>query len=312
MVYQREGLHLSYDKVAQNLGVDRSTVCRTVDLFYRTGNITKKAYDSSNLPRKLTDLVKLILIQLILERPGIYIRELQAEIKEITGSDISAGSICNFFHAQGFSRQKMQLVAKQRCNSLRLAYATEVSIYNVDMFVFVDETGADRRDALRKYAYSWRGSPAKSCKLLVRVEHITALALMSCSGILDCKIVRGSVNGEVFYNFVQSNILPHLMPFNGTNPHSVVVLDNATIHHIDGIKGMIEEVGALVLFLPPYSPDYNPIEEAFGKVKAITKAYEQELEFGEMDIEDIVLPSFSHITPEDCVSWIADSEIYPM
>ena len=180
------------------------------------------------------------------------------------------------------------------------------------MFIFVDESGADRRDALRKYAYSWKGSPAKSCKLLVRGEHITAIALMSCNGILDCKIVHGSVNGEIFYNFVQSNILPHLMPFNGTNPHSVVVLDNAAIHHIDGIKTMIEEVGALVLFLPPYSPDYNPIEEAFGKVKSLTKAYEQELESGEMDIEDIVLASFSHISPEDCTGWISDSKIYPM
>ena len=87
--------------------------------------------------------------------------------------------------------------------------------------------------------------------------------------------VQGTVNGDIFYNFVQSNILPHLMPFNGTNPHSVLVLDNAAIHHIDGIKTMIEEVGALVLFLPPYSPDYNPIEEAFGKVKSLTKSFDK-------------------------------------
>lgn len=162
MVYQREGLRLSCEEVAQNLSVDRSTVYRTVDLFRRTGSVTKKAYDSSNIPRKLTDVVKIILIQLILERPGIYLRELQTEIKEITGLDISEGSICNFFRAQGFSRQKMQLVAKQRCDSLRSAYATEVSVYKAEMFIFVDETGADRRDALRKYAYSWKGSPAKS------------------------------------------------------------------------------------------------------------------------------------------------------
>ena len=81
----------------------------------------------------------------------------------------------------------------------------------------------------------------------------------------------------------------------------MVVLDNAAIHHVAGIQSMIEQVGALVLFLPPYSPDYNPIEEAFGRVKAITKSYEQEMELGEMDIVDIVLASFSHIAPEDCV-----------
>lgn len=141
---------------------------------------------------------------------------------------------------------------------------------------------------------------------------MTAIGMMSCAGILDCKVVNGAVNRDVFYEFVQSNLLPHLMPFNGSNPHSVVVLDNAAIHHVNGIQSMIEEVGALVLYLPPYSPDYNPIEEAFGKVKTTTKAYEQEMGLGEMDIIDIVLASFSHISPEDCVSWIADSCIYQM
>ncbi len=111
-------------------------------------------------------------------------------------------------------------------------------------------------------------------------------------GVLDCTVVKGAV-GDVFYDFVQSNLLPHLMPFNGFNPLSVVVL--TSIHHVDGIQSMIEEVGALVLYLPPYSPDYNPIEEAFGNVKAITKAYEQE-----MGSRGMVLASFSHITPHDC------------
>lgn len=128
--------------------------------------------------------------------------------------------------------------------------------------------------------------------------------------MLDCKVVSGGVNGDTFYNFVQSCLLPHIMPFNGFNPHSVVVLDNASIHHVDGIVHMIEEVGALVLFLPPYSPDYNPIEEAFGKLKVITKSYEMELDCEEMDITDIVYAAVSHITPEDCVGWISNAGIY--
>ena len=59
------------------------------------------------------------------------------------------------------------------------------------------------------------------------------------------------------------------MLFNGVNPHSIVILDNASIHHVQGIVEMINEVGALVLFLPPYSPDFNPIEEVFSKLKAL-------------------------------------------
>lgn len=67
------------------------------------------------------------------------------------------------------------------------------------------------------------------------------------------------------------------MPFNGTNPHSVIVLDNASIHHVDKVVELLHSLGALVLFLPPYSPDYNPIE-AFSKVKSLIRDYEVDVE----------------------------------
>ena len=102
------------------------------------------------------------------------------------------------------------------------------------------------------------------------------------------------------------------MPFDGANPHSIVILDNASVHHVDGIADMIQEVGALVMYLPPYSPDYNPIEELFSKLKSIIKSYERELQSQAMTLEDIVLSSFCHITAEDCCNWIANSGIYVM
>jgi len=61
-------------------------------------------------------------------------------------------------------------------------------------------------------------------------------------------------------------LLPHLQPFDGTNPCSFVVMDNATIHHAAGMVQLIEQAGTLVYYLPPYSPDLNPIEEAFSKI----------------------------------------------
>ena len=78
MVYQYEGLKLTYDAIAANLCVDTSTVCRTVQLFRSSGCVTKKQYDKSNLPRKLTDTIQLVLLQLVLERPGIMLHEIQA------------------------------------------------------------------------------------------------------------------------------------------------------------------------------------------------------------------------------------------
>ena len=75
----------------------RQLHCITVDLFHRTGSVTKKKYDSANLPRKMTDVVQFLLLQLILERPGIYLRELQAEVKLVTGLELAASTICQFF-----------------------------------------------------------------------------------------------------------------------------------------------------------------------------------------------------------------------
>lgn len=58
-----------------------------------------------------------------------------------------------------------------------------------------------------------------------------------------------------------------LMPFDGSSPKLVVILDNVSIHHVDCVVDTIQSVGALVRFLPPYSPDMNSIEEVFGEVK---------------------------------------------
>ena len=105
---------------------------------------------------------------------------------------------------------------------------------------------------------SLRGKPLTCEKLLVRGKRVSAIAFMSMNGMLDCKTVTGTVDGDVFYNIVQSALLPCLMPF----------MDNCSIHHIQEIVEMIHEIVALVHSLPPYSPDYNPIEEAFSKVKS--------------------------------------------
>ena len=75
---------------------------------------------------------------------------------------------------------------------------------------------------------------------------------MSVFGIIDCHIECGSVNGDKLYMCVQKYLLPHLMPFNGANPHSVVIMDNASIHHVNEVVEMIQGVGAMVIFLPPY------------------------------------------------------------
>ena len=155
---------------------------------------------------------------------------------------------------------------------------------------------------MRKFGYSIRGMPAKTQRLLWRGQRVSALTAMSTNGILDCYTTTGSVTAEKFEHFVQQSLQPVLQPFDGVNPNSVVVLDNASIHHVDGVVQAIQNTGALVHFLPPYSPDLNPIEEAFSKLKSNMKANEQILD--ETDPNIAILTAVNNISVHDCIQWI--------
>lgn len=203
----------------------------------------------------------------------------------------------------------MKLSAIQRDNFIRAQCIIDVSLYTRDMLVFIDKTGTDRRDSLRKEGYSLRGMPARAQKLLARGEHISVISAMSVDGILCCKIERGRVNGETFIEFIENNLMPVLMPFNGHNPRSVVIMDNCSIHHVDHVTTLLQQIGVLIQWLPPYSPDFNPLEEAFSKVKLMMKAMEIEMQTLD-DIDTIVYSAFSCITKTDCYKWIENSAIY--
>jgi len=89
---------------------------------------------------------------------------------------------------------------------------------------------------------------------------VSAIVEMCCDGILDFCTVKGIVGAEEFAKFVEECLLPQLQPFNGTNARSVAILDNASIHHAEGIVDLIQSTGALVQFLPPYNPDIMPFK----------------------------------------------------
>ena len=306
MVWQREALQYSYEDIGSNLGVDRSTVIRTVSLFRTTGTVSKKEYPKDRAARELTSPAQLFILNLVVEKSGIYLHEIQEELENFMMVIVSLSTICRFLYTSGFTRQRLRTVALQQDTFMREQFILDVSVYSPEVFIFVDETGADRRNSLRKYAYSLRGKPATNHTLMVRGERVTAIACMSVNGIIDIKTVKGTSDGDHFYDFLQLHLIPYTMPYNGVNPHSVVVLNNCAIHHVSEATSTLREIGVLVHFLPPYSPDFNPIEEAFSKVKAGLKQNTETF----YDSETHLLESFASITPSDCRAWISHAGIY--
>ena len=218
---------------------------------------------------------------------------------------ISAASLCKFLRRSNFTRKKIQFVASQIDSELRGQFICDVSLFREEELIFIDETECDRRDAARKYGYGLRGKPVKYQKLLVRGERISVIVAMTVRGVLDLQIVRGIVNGDIFLRYYST----HLMPYNGENPNSIVLLDNCSVHHVDGVVDTMQDVGAIVHFLPPYSPDMSAIELLFSKLKYTIRSMEAELS-ATADIETIVLAAFCCITSTDCEAWIMSIGVY--
>jgi transposase len=130
--------------------------------------------------------------------------------------------------------------------------------------VFVDEMGSNT-SLHELYAYSPRGHRAYCSVARNRGKNTTLLSSMSFSGMGPSMVVEGGANGAVFETYLQEMLLPAL------GKAEVVVMDNLSVHKSERVREMIEGTGASLLYLPPYSPEFNPIEEAFSKIKNLVR-----------------------------------------
>ena len=133
-----------------------------------------------------------------------------------------------------------------------------------ERLVFIDETWA------KTNMTRLRGRAAKGKRLVARVPHghwktTTFLAALRSSGLTAPLVVDGAINGSIFLAYVQQQLVSTL------SAGDIVVMDNLSAHKVAGVKEAIEAVGATIAYLPPYSPDLNPIETVFSKFKALLR-----------------------------------------
>jgi transposase len=131
--------------------------------------------------------------------------------------------------------------------------------------VFVDEMGSNITLA-PLYAYAPKGERAYSKVPRNRGKNITLLASMTFDkGMGECMVIEGSTTAALFESYVENFLVPML------KEGQVVILDNLKAHKGDRVRQLIEGRGCELVFLPAYSPDLNPIEEAFSKIKGILR-----------------------------------------
>ncbi len=156
--------------------------------------------------------------------------------------------------------QKKSLIATERDAAARTAWREQIATLDPADLLFVDETSTHTA-LTRRRARAPRGQRAVGAVPRNHGPNITLLAALTPAGIGPALTIVGAVNGPAFAAYAQRVLAPSL------RPGQVVVLDNLSAHKGEAARRAVEAVGARLLFLPAYSPDFNPIELAFAKIK---------------------------------------------
>jgi len=138
-------------------------------------------------------------------------------------------------------------------------------LHEAGQYVFVDESGVTT-DLLRRYARSLRGTRIRDHAPCSHWQTHTVVAALRPTALTATAVFDGPIDSTTFRAYVEQILVPTL------RPGDVVVLDNLAAHKQPEVRVAIEQAGALLRFLPPYSPDLYPIELAFAKLKAVLRA----------------------------------------
>ena len=114
----------------------------------------------------------------------------------------------------------------------------------------MDETGTDARNHVRKFGYSLRGMIPTYTRSLARGRRVSAIAAISTDGYVGTELTYGTVNGEIFADFIRGTLIPEMKPYDGAVKKSVVIMDNCSIHHVEGVKSLLDNAGILLYYLP--------------------------------------------------------------
>jgi transposase len=162
-----------------------------------------------------------------------------------------------------------------------------------ERLIFQDESGVSTQ-MTRGWARAARGERITEAIPQGYWKILTTLGAMSLRGLKAVMTVESATDGDVFLAYLEHVLCPQLQP------GDVVVMDNLSAHKVAGVRALIEAAGATLLYLPPYSPDLNPIEKAWSKLKQFlrtAKARSAEA------LDEALVEALKTITPDNAAAW---------
>ena len=187
------------------------------------------------------------------------------------------------------------LVARERSETLRTVFLNDLAPYlqQPERLVFLDESGFN---TAMTCGYARAPSTERATCSVVRSysKNHTLICALSLAGPLAPLVIEGALNGEFFEWYVQNQLCPTL------SPGQVVVMDNQSSHHQASIRTLIEAQECTLLYPSPYSPDCNPVETLFSRLKALLRGWKEDTV---QALYDGIGRAFEAVTPKNIFGW---------
>jgi transposase len=223
-------------------------------------------------------------IDLLCDKPDLYLDEIQWFLFFECDVQVGLSTISRHLRMAKWTKKKLEKRASQRVELLRTDWRRKVSIISAEMCVFCDESGTDRRDGSRRTGWSPIGQAPWAYAPFRRGNRCHLLPAIATDGIVDVLLYEGQSNAEGFELWLETRLLPKMNAFPA--PKSVLVMDNAGWHRNERIQALCDRFGVLLWYLPPHSPDFNPIEAYFSDLKAYIRRWYRYKGGDQMGFED--------------------------
>jgi transposase len=229
---------------------------------------TRAPFNGVGRPRCITPPMLTALREHLLEKPDLYLEEMAVFLWDEFEVLVAKSSISRALASIGWSKKAAHRTARGRNPDLRDFYLHNLSCFSSYHLVYVDESGCDKRIGFRRNGWSPLGVTPVKVARFHREQRYQILPAYAQDGIVLSRVFQGSTDAAIFEDFIEQ-LLHHCGRF--PEPKSVLVMDNASFHHTERIEQMCSAAGVKLLYLPPYSPDLNPIEELFAELKYFIK-----------------------------------------
>lgn len=276
---------------------------------YKKTNLISVCKNRCPKQKKVTTEAKHLILRKLDEDASITLRKLKESLENELNICVSLPTIERELNILHYSFKRLQLVPEARNTEAniqkRFEYANLFLSLNEQSVIFMDEMGVNC--SLRMgYGRSVVGTPARKNVRALRSRNYSVSAAINRDGVLFFKTINQPYNGERYELFL--NELFEILRSRGIK-NANIVLDNCSIHKVKAVMETIKQHGHHVLFLPPYSPQLNPIEELFSKWKnGIKSANVQNID----ELYSAISRSHEEITVEDCAGYFSHMREYAL